>query len=81
MNAKRFAFLAVISILSLTDRLAYAGDGERAQFFESKIRPILIKHCYECHSEKSEDLGGSLLLDSREATLQGGDSGPAVVPA
>ena len=40
----------------------------------------MVKHCYECHSEKSDDVSGGLLLDSRSAIRKGGDSGPAVVP-
>lgn len=54
-------------------------DSKKLQFFESKIRPVLIKHCYECHSAKSEEIGGRLLVDSAPALLKGGDSGPAVV--
>jgi len=50
------------------------------QFFESRIRPILSGHCYQCHSRESDKVRGGLLLDSREATLQGGNTGPALVP-
>lgn len=49
-------------------------------FFESKIRPVLVKQCYECHSAKSKELKGNLFVDSREGLRRGGDSGPAVVP-
>ena len=49
-------------------------------FFESKVRPLLIEHCYECHSEHADDLGGNLRLDTAAATLAGGDLGPAIVP-
>ena len=52
---------------------------EKLEFFEAKIRPVLIKHCYECHSATSEEISGSLLVDSAVGLLQGGDSGPAVV--
>lgn len=48
-------------------------------YFESKIRPVLAKHCYECHSKGSRELGGKLYLDSRDGILQGGESGPALV--
>lgn len=54
-------------------------DPEKLEFFESRIRPVLIKHCYECHSAKSEEVKGSLLVDSAAGLLQGGDSGPAIV--
>lgn len=49
-------------------------------FFESKIRPVLIEHCYSCHAADAKINRGGLLLDSREGLLEGGDSGPAVVP-
>jgi hypothetical protein len=49
-------------------------------FFESKIRPVLVQSCYKCHSAESERVKGGLLLDSREALLKGGDTGPAIVP-
>lgn len=51
-----------------------------SQFFESKIRPVLVESCYKCHSSESERVKGGLLLDSREGLLKGGDSGPAIVP-
>src|SRR6266542_2317816 len=47
------------------------------EFFESRIRPLLAKNCYPCHT--GSRLGG-LQLDSRESMLRGGASGPAVVP-
>jgi hypothetical protein len=50
------------------------------EFFEAKIRPVLIKHCYECHAADAKSIRGGLLLDTRAGTLQGGDSGPSVVP-
>lgn len=53
---------------------------EQLDFFEARIRPVLVKHCYECHAADSRPLQGGLRLDSRAGLLQGGDSGPAVVP-
>ena len=49
-------------------------------FFESKIRPVLVEHCYECHSVEAGKSKGDLLLDSRPAIRKGGGSGPAIVP-
>ncbi|WP_437193402.1 PSD1 and planctomycete cytochrome C domain-containing protein [Planctomicrobium sp. SH527] len=49
-------------------------------FFESKVRPILVNHCYECHAERQGTSEGELTLDSREGLLRGGTRGPAVVP-
>ena len=55
-------------------------DPNGIAFFEKKIRPALIKNCYECHSAESGKKKGGLYLDSKAAVLHGGDSGPALVP-
>ena len=49
------------------------------KFFETKIRPVLVEHCYECHSGESKEIGGSLLVDSRDGMIGGGESGPVIV--
>ncbi len=59
---------------------AVAATPDSVDFFETKIRPVLVKHCYECHSGDSEGISGSLWLDSAEGMRTGGDSGPAVEP-
>ena len=67
--------------------LAVGGEGFAAEptasglaFFEKKIRPVLVEHCYKCHSASSEKVKGGLLLDTREGIRKGGESGHAVVP-
>jgi hypothetical protein len=55
-----------------------AGDGSR--LFRDKIAPVLKAECFACHSTEAKKLRGGLRLDSREAALEGGDSGPAIVP-
>jgi hypothetical protein len=50
------------------------------EFFEAKIRPILVAHCYECHSGSQDEVQGGLAVDYREGLVAGGDSGPAVIP-
>jgi hypothetical protein len=52
-------------------------DPASIESFESRIRPLLIESCLECHSEGSDESGG-LVLDSLEGMLRGGDSGPAI---
>lgn len=52
----------------------------KLEFFEKKIRPVLIEHCYECHSAESKTVQGGLLVDTAQGLVQGGDSGPAVIP-
>ena len=59
---------------------AAAEPAESAEFFEKRIRPVLSEQCYKCHSSTSEKLKGGLMLDSREAVLKGGDTGPAITP-
>ncbi|MBI3822850.1 MAG: PSD1 domain-containing protein, partial [Planctomycetes bacterium] len=61
--------------------LAFAGnDPKGIEFFEAKIRPVLSKYCYECHSASAKKLKADLLLDSKAGMLTGGDHGPALVP-
>lgn len=55
-------------------------DAAGVDFFEKKIRPVLVAHCYKCHSADAKSVKGGLLLDTREGLLTGGDSGPAIVP-
>src|SRR5438874_664036 len=49
-----------------------------AEFFEKSVRPLLAENCFNCHSERKQKAG--LRLDSRQAMLTGGESGPAIVP-
>ncbi|GIW78200.1 MAG: hypothetical protein KatS3mg105_0007 [Gemmatales bacterium] len=58
-------------------RYAYADKG--IDFFEKKIRPVLVQECYRCHSSAKRQRGG-LVLDTRAGIRKGGDTGPAVVP-
>jgi hypothetical protein len=55
-----------------------ATDPADLHFFETRIRPIFVKHCYECHSTDASEVKGGLLLDSAAGLLKGGDSGPAL---
>ena len=71
----------LLCLLWLTEERAAAPTPtpESVQFFESRVRPVLIEHCQTCHGEKKQWAG--LRLDSRESLLKGGDSGPAIVVA
>jgi len=71
------AILLVVSSAGAADQTV---ERQRLDFFESKIRPVLIKHCYECHAADSKKLRGNLLIDTRQGLLKGGESGPALVP-
>ena len=60
----------------------HGAEPPRAQveFFEKKIRPVLVKHCYKCHSAQAAKVKGGLLLDTRDGLLKGGAGGPAIIP-
>ncbi|MDF1810578.1 MAG: PSD1 and planctomycete cytochrome C domain-containing protein [Verrucomicrobiales bacterium] len=69
-----------ISLFPVLLSTAQEIPADHLDFFEKNIRPALIKHCYKCHSEEGDKIKGGLLLDTRESSRQGGDSGPAIVP-
>ena len=70
------SFAVVASCLSLASPL-WGQASDPAEFFESKIRPVLSSHCYVCHTGMKS---GGLQLDSRENLLKGGNEGVVVVP-
>tara|TARA_R110002049_G_scaffold27321_2_gene94260 strand:+ start:476348 stop:479197 length:2850 start_codon:yes stop_codon:yes gene_type:complete len=73
-------FVAATSTLAQSVDLevdSATADRDGIAFFEQHVRPILVDHCYECHSGEERD--GGLLLDSRQGGRQGGDTGPAIV--
>jgi hypothetical protein len=56
---------------------ALAGDS-RLEFFESRVRPVLVQRCEKCHGPKKQQ--GGLRLDQKSGWARGGDQGPAIVP-
>src|SRR5438034_9352166 len=76
--------LAVVLVFVASSAPALASDGGKdgagVEFFEQRIRPLLVKHCYECHGPDAKKLRGELRLDTRAGVLEGGATGPAVVP-
>ena len=69
------AIVAAPIATALCDEVA---SPAQLEFFEKKVRPLLVSHCYDCHSEK--DVKGGLRLDSVDGWKAGGDSGVAIVP-
>lgn len=65
-------------VLAAAHARADAPEAASESFFELKVRPVLAGSCVKCHGEKKAS--GGLRLDSREAILAGGESGPAIVP-
>ncbi len=56
------------------------GGDDQAQFFEAKIHPILVDKCFKCHSEEAGKSKGGLTLDTRDAAIKGGKTGPGIEP-
>jgi cytochrome c553 len=77
------ALVTLLTYSTLATPLSAAEPSpQQLAFFESKIRPVLVEHCYSCHSKDAENknkLKGGLLLDTKAGTLTGGDSGPSLV--
>ncbi len=71
-----FRRAALFAALLATPVRAAADD----EFFEKKVRPLFAEKCLSCHGADAGKVKGGLKLTSRAALLEGGDSGPAIVP-
>ena len=74
-------FLVAVSLTNGTVS-AQPINSKGFEHFEAKIRPVLVEHCYRCHSEearKNRKLKAELLLDTKVGMVKGGVSGPALV--
>ena len=77
----RLLALLTLSLLVYSTVLRAEDNAQGVAFFEQKIRPLLVKHCYECHSLEQKKSKGGLTLDTRAGWQNGGDAGePAIVP-
>ncbi len=72
--------LLAASGLACASQGVAADDPEGVAFFESKIRPVLVEHCYKCHSAEAKKPKAGLRVDVREGLITGGLSGPAIEP-
>ena len=80
-----FAIHHPLLLLAGSMGIALSGPAaaEQVEFFENKVRPLLVEHCYSCHSAEAEAKGklkAGLRMDSLEGLKKGGDSGPALTP-
>lgn len=81
MNAGRlFQPILLAGLLGSVGAGAADMTPDQRAFFENRIRPVLVKHCYECHSQTAEKIGGKLLLDAPSEMIAGGESGPSLIP-
>lgn len=72
------AFLLALSLNTATAAAPGAPDPEEADWFETRVRPLLAERCLECHGEKKQH--GGLRLDTRSGWQKGGESGAAIIP-
>jgi len=72
--------MAITVVAALGQADAAEADAEGIAFFEKNIRPVLANNCYQCHSTDARNLKGNLFLDSKQGMLNGGESGPIIVP-
>ena len=69
------------TVVSLLPASFVSADTAKLDFFESKIRPVLVEHCHSCHSDealKANKLQAGLRLDSKQMVFEGGDSGQVI---
>jgi hypothetical protein len=72
--------LPFLLVFAFAGSVVHATEPSAEAFFESKVRPVLVTHCYSCHAAAPHKIKGGLALDTRAGWATGGDSGPAIVP-
>ena len=72
--------LTVVLMMAGSTISATGTTSSDLEFFENRIRPVLVEHCYQCHSAEATKVGGALIMDTKEEFLKGGIDGPVVVP-
>ncbi|MFP6768823.1 MAG: PSD1 and planctomycete cytochrome C domain-containing protein [Planctomycetaceae bacterium] len=75
-----YSLCLLLSMMSLLVAAPPKSESEGIRFFESQVRPLLVKRCYACHSAKADPVEGGLRLDTRAGWKKGGDTGPALIP-
>ena len=85
MPTLRSLILVAIALLPSASASIVLGDEpkhspEDIAFYERKIRPVLVEHCYECHSESAGEQQGGLLLDREAGWIEGGETNKAIIP-
>ena len=77
----RLEMLVLFGLFRVTaDTQLPAPTPTQLEFFESRIRPVFVERCYECHSVAEKKSKGGLTLDTRQGWTVGGDSGTALIP-
>jgi hypothetical protein len=77
---RRFTPLVALLVSAAIPAVSAGPAPEQLEFFEKRVRPTLVRSCYPCHSAAVASPMGGLRLDTKEALLQGGKTGPAIQP-
>jgi hypothetical protein len=80
MSHRQFIAPLIGAIVSLSVSAPLFAQSADVEFFETKIRPVLVQRCYSCHNSKMPAPKGNLVLDTKEGLIKGGVSGPVLVP-
>ena len=75
---RRKSLLTAILLASLPVCVAFGQDGSDETFFSEQVKPLLKQHCFECHRNDTDNLGGNLAMASRASMIVGGESGSVV---
>ncbi|HIE97244.1 MAG: PSD1 and planctomycete cytochrome C domain-containing protein [Fuerstiella sp.] len=73
-------YFPLLTLVTVVTGSTLASADDDVDFFEQKIRPVLVDYCYKCHSSEADEAAGGLLMDSSAGMRRGGETGPAVVP-
>lgn len=77
---RAFAISIAVYFAAAIPTAAAEPTAREREFFEKRIRPVLVEQCYSCHSTAAKKVRGGLLLDSADGLRRGGERGAALVP-
>ena len=76
----RIVVVLLVLVIPSRQRASGADSPAGVELFETRIRPVLVESCFECHSADADQIEGELTLDNRANVLRGGRSGAVIVP-
>jgi hypothetical protein len=80
MSTRALRWLLLLPMVLCLGAVPARAMSPDAEFFERRIRPVLVAHCFRCHSSTLEAIKGDLALDTKAGLEKGGMLGPVIVP-
>src|SRR4051812_32558727 len=80
MNIRPVILASLMAVPAFSVFAADEPTKEQQEMYLNKVLPILAENCFRCHSAQEQKDKGGLTLDTRDAMIKGGDTGPAIVP-